>query len=268
MGVPLVGGRAFTWADDASAPPVAMVDEAFVRRFWPDQDPIGRRFRMSDGPWATVVGVVGDVRHGARTDELLATFYVPVAQWEAMTGGNPTSLRLVVATAVAEGDVVQPIRDAVRELDASLALAEVRTVDDLVTASVAQPRFTVVLMGVFSGIALLLALVGIYGVIAYGVGQRRREIGVRMALGAMQDQVVGLMLRRGAAMVGVGLAAGAALAVVFARLLESLLYGIEPTDPLTFVGVIGAVTLVAAAAIWLPARRAARIDPLQALKAE
>ena len=150
----------------------------------------------------------------------------------------------------------------------SLAVAEVRTVEDVLAAAVAQPRFVMILMGAFSTIALLLALIGVYGVIAYGVGKRTQEIGVRIALGARETEVVGLMVRKGAAMVAVGLLAGTGLAFVLSRYLESLLYGVTASDPATFGLVLVGFSSVAFLATWLPSRRAARVDPIQALKAE
>jgi ABC-type antimicrobial peptide transport system permease subunit len=165
-------------------------------------------------------------------------------------------------------ELIGSVRAVIRGLDPSLAVAEVRTIEDVLAAAVAQPRFVVVLMGAFSAIALLLAMVGIYGVVSYGVGKRTQEIGVRMALGAVQGDVVGLMARKGVAMIAVGLAAGLALAFLLSRFLETLLYGVSATDPVTFVLVCVGFALVAALATWLPARRAARIDPIRALRSE
>jgi putative ABC transport system permease protein len=265
IGIPMVDGRSIDWSDDSESLPVAVVNEAFVRSYWPDQEPLGRTFVMS-GTTVTVVGVAGDVRHNGLVAEIKEKFYIPVAQWSAVTRGIPTSMRIV---ARAEGDpnlLVAPIRSVVRGLDPSLALAEVRTVDDVLQAAVAQPRFMVVLMGAFSAIALVLAMVGVYGVISYGVGRRTQEIGVRMALGAMQDQVVGLMVRKGAAMIVVGLTVGLGLAFLMSRYLESLLYGVSATDPTTFGLVTVGFGAVAWLATWIPSRRAARIDPIRALK--
>lgn len=267
MGIPLVRGRTLEWSDEADGLAVAVVNEEFVRRYWPDVEPLGRTFVMS-GSTVTVVGVVGDVRHNGLTEVIKQKFYIPVAQWGLVTRGNPTSLRLVVATAGDPTEIAGAVREVVRQRDPSLAVAEVRTIDDVLQAAVAQPRFMVVLMGAFSAIALVLALVGVYGVIAYGVGKRTQEIGVRMALGAMHEEVVGLMVRKGATMIGVGLLAGTALAFGLSRYVESLLYGVSPTDPATFGVVLLGFAAVGWAATYLPSRRAARVDPIQALKSD
>jgi len=267
MGIPIVAGRDVEWADDAEALPVAVVNETFVRHYWPDQEPLGRTFVMS-GTTVTVVGVAGDVRHNGLAVEIKDKFYIPVGQWTAVTRGNPTSLRFVVRTASDPGAYVAPVRDVVRGLDPSLAVAEIATVDDVLSAAVSQPRFMVVLMGVFSLIALGLAMIGVYGVIAYGVGRRAQEIGVRIALGAMREDVVGLMVRKGVGMIAVGLVAGLALALALSRYLESLLYGVSSTDPGTFALVAVAFCVVAGVATWIPSRRAAGIDPIRALRGE
>jgi putative ABC transport system permease protein len=267
IGIPLNSGRDFDWNDDAQSVPVGIVNEAFVRRYWPNEAPLGRTFVMS-GTTVTVVGVAGDVTHNGLTAEIKPKFYIPVAQWELVTQGNPTGMRLVIQSAADPVGLITPVRDVIRGMDPSLAVAEVRTVDDVLGAAVAQPRFMVVLMGAFSAIALILAIVGIYGVVSYGVGKRTQEIGLRMALGAVQEDVVGLMVRKGAGMIVVGLVTGLGLAFVLSRYLETLLYGVSATDPVTF-GLVGVgFAAVAGLATWIPSRRAARIDPIRALKAE
>lgn len=268
LGIPLVQGRDISWDDGVDTPLAVVVNETLARRYWPGQEAVGRRLRVSGGEWGSVVGVVGDVRHEGRTAEVLPKFYVPVTQWTLATGGNPTALRMVITTEGRPADLVEPVRNVIQSLDPSLAVADVRTVRQILDASIAQPRLMAMLTGVFGLIALTLALVGVYGVVAYAVGRRRREIGVRMALGAVQDQVVGLMLRRGAVMIGVGLAIGTVLALALSRTVESMLYGVEPTDPLTYAGVLVGFAAVALTATWLPSRRAARVDPVRALKAD
>lgn len=267
IGIPVVSGRDFDWNDQATSGMVSIVNEAFVARYWPDQNALGRTFAMS-GTVTTVVGVVGNVTHNGLTAEIKPKFYIPMAQWESVTGGRPTSLRLVARTAADPASLIQPARGIVRELDPSLAVAEVFTLDEVLGAAVSQPRFVVVLMGVFSAIALLLAIVGIYGVVSYGVRKRTQEIGIRLALGAVQHDVVGLMVRRGAMMIGVGVASGLLLAFALSRFLGALLYGVTPTDPATYALVSVLFALVAVVATWLPSRRAARIDPIRALKME
>ena len=267
MGISLREGRAFEWNDDDAAGPVGIVNETFVRRYWPNVEPLGRTFTMS-GTTVTVVGVAQDVTHNGLTNEIKPKFYIPVGQWGAVTSRNPTSLRLVVQTTSRPEALAGPVRAVVREMDPSLAVAEVRSVDEVVLSAVAQPRFLMVLMSAFSLAALVLALVGVYGVISYGVGKRTREIGLRMALGAVEADVVGLVVREGVARVATGLVVGLVLSLLLSRHLETLLYGVSATDPATFVAVGVGFAGVAFIATWLPSRRAARVDPLLALKAE
>ncbi|MEM7414448.1 MAG: ABC transporter permease [Gemmatimonadota bacterium] len=272
IGIPLVAGRDFDWNDDASGGAAVIVNEAFVRTYFANAAPVavlGRTVDMGGpGDPMAIVGVVRDVKHNGLTAEIKPKFYVPVAQWGLVTGGIPTSLRLVLGTSDDPSALVQPTRDLVRSLDPSLAVAEIFTVDEVLSAAVAQPRFVVVLMGIFSGIALLLAVVGVYGVVSYGVGLRTQEIGVRVALGAAQGEVVGLMLRRGIGMIGIGLGLGLVLASGLGRFLDSLLYGVSSTDPITYAAVALVFGAVAAMATWIPSRRAARIDPIRALRME
>ncbi|GMR11958.1 MAG: ABC transporter permease [Gemmatimonadota bacterium] len=272
MGIPVSRGRPFEWTDDESGALVGVVNEAFVRRYWPNEDPIGHRFRMgSTGAetWISVVGVVGDVTHNGLTAEIKRKFYIPLAQWESASGGNqPTSVRFVVK---ATGDVLAltgPVRNVIREMDPSLAIAQIQTVDEIKAAAVAQPRFTVVLMGAFSLVAILLALIGIYGVISYGVSQRTQEIGVRMALGAEPEQVVSLMAKRGITMVMVGLGIGVVIALGLTRFIESLLYNVDAQDPVVFGSVGVGFAVVAWLATYIPARKAAGVNPIQALNSE
>ena len=267
MGIAIVAGRDIEPSDDASARLVAVVNESFVRRYMSGAEPLGRSFSMS-GTAVTIVGVARDVTHNGLTAEIKPKFYIPIAQWGPVTDGIPTSLRLVVGTVAAPEALVASVRDVVGALDPSLAVAEIRTVDEVVLSAVAQPRFVMVLMSAFSFVALLLALGGVYGVVSYGVGKRRREIGVRIALGAVEDDVVGLVVRQGLAMVLTGLAAGLVLALLLSRYLESLLYEVSTTDPLTFASVVVGFGAVALLATWVPSRRAARVDPLTALRAE
>ncbi len=272
MGIPMSQGRAFEWTDDENAGLVGVVNEAFVRRYWPNENPIGKRFRMGTGgqtPWVSVVGVAGDVTHNGLTAEIKRKFYIPLAQWEAVSGGNrPTSVRFVVKTAGNALALTAPVRNVIRQLDPSLAIAQVRTVDDIKSAAVAQPRFTVVLMGAFSLVAILLALVGIYGVISYGVSQRTQEIGIRMALGAEPEQVVSLMVERGITMVLVGVGIGVVAAFGLTRFIESLLYNVDAQDPVIFGSVAVGFGMIAWLATYIPARRAAGVNPIQALRSD
>jgi len=272
MGIPMVQGRDFEWSDDEAGMLAGIVNEAFVRRYWPNENPIGKRFRMSSGgatTWIGVVGVVGDVAHNGLTAEIKRKFYIPLAQWSTASGGNrPNSVRFVVKASGDGRALTAPVRNVIRGMDPSLAIAQVQTVDDIKSHAVAQPRFTVVLMGTFSLVAILLALVGIYAVISYGVSQRTQEIGLRMALGAERSEVVGLMLKRGLTMVLVGLGIGVVAALGMTRLIESLLYNVDAQDPVTFASVAIGFAAIAWLATYIPSRRAAGVDPLQALRSE
>jgi putative ABC transport system permease protein len=272
MGIPLMRGREFEWTDDESGRLTAVVNEEFARRYWPDQDPIGKRFFMNTGTpniWLTVVGVAGNVAHNGLTAEIKRKFYVPLSQWAVASDGQaPRSLRYVIKTVGDTRTLTGPVRNIIRQMDPSLAVAQLQTVGDIKSAAVAQPRFTVVLMGAFSLIAIVLSMIGIYGVISYGVGQRRQEIGIRMALGAERGEVVSLMLKRGLTMVGVGLALGLGAALLLSRFIESLLYNVDAQDPLTFLAVVVGFAAVALVASYIPSRRAAGVSPITALKAD
>ncbi|HEV2860568.1 MAG TPA: ABC transporter permease [Pyrinomonadaceae bacterium] len=265
LGVPLRAGRELGERDGAEAPPVVLVNETTARKYWPGADPVGRRVKLgpgAQGPWVTVVGVVGDVRNFGLESEAKPEVYVPHRQ-------SPQSrMRLVLRT---DGDplsLVPAVRSAVRSLDAELPFSQVATMEELLARSVAQRRLSTLLLGVFAGTALLLAAIGIYGVMAYSVTQRTREIGIRMALGARRGDVVRMVLRQGMALALAGVACGLGGGLVAARLMRGLLYGVSAVDPLTFVGMAGVLTCVALLACYVPARRATKIDPLVALRAE
>ncbi len=272
LGERLKDGRTFRAGDVAGAQPVALVNETFARIYWSGKDPIGRRIRMMASektrPWMTVVGIVRNVRHNGVTAPVKEKFYVPVAQFPLSTGFAARNMNLVVR---ASGDplaLVGAIRSAVARLDPNLPIAKVRPMTRVVEGSLATPRLTGFLLAIFAGVALALASVGISGVLAYLVSLRRREIGIRMALGASRGRVLGLVIRRGMTMAGIGIAAGLVAAVFFARLLEGMLYGVEPRDPATFALVALLFAAISAAATGVPALRAARTDPLEALRSE
>ncbi|HET7457335.1 MAG TPA: ABC transporter permease [Gemmatimonadaceae bacterium] len=267
LGVPLRSGRVFTTGDVDGAPLVAVVNQEMVRKVFDGRDPIGRRITFGDpadtaSRWYTVVGVVGDVAQEGLTAKPYAQMYRPLAQvpsrnvWVAMrTAGDP------MAAAPAA-------RQALKSIDAELPLNDLQTMDQRIARDIAQPRVSVALLGVFSGIALLLAAVGIYGVVSYTVAQRTREIGIRMALGARPEGVLGLVVRQGLAPVVAGVVVGLAGALAATRLMHSLLYGVSATDPLTFAVVAVFLTVVALAATFIPARRATRVNPVLALRSE
>ena len=267
LGVPLLRGRLFGPSDGPGAEHVAVVSRSFVERKWPGQDPLGKlvQFGNMDGDLTPfrVVGVVGDVRDFGLDAEPRPTFYGYYAQrtraiawsfWIAMRAPNAESL-------------IPAARGIVRSLDPDLVPA-FRTVAQLESASVAPRRFNFVMVGVFGATALLLALAGIYGAVAFNVAQRTREIGVRVALGAQTRSVVAIVLRRSLLWVGAGIAAGLLAALGTAQLVSSLLYGVSPHDPLAYAAVAAALLIASALAAWMPALRAARVDPMVALRSE
>jgi putative ABC transport system permease protein len=260
VGIPLVRGRDFTAADGAV--PVTIVSQATARKFWGDDDPIGRTLhRNGDTVGVTVVGVVGDVHTTALNQDSPALYY-PVARgtWPLMdivvrTDGDPRAL-------------LPAVRQKVNELDPALPLANVRTLDEWVTNAAAQPRLNAQLLGVFAGLALAIAAIGIYGVLAYSVTQRTREIGLRMALGAPRAGVLGAIVKEGMLIALAGVAAGLAAAFAFSRALESLVFGVRVNDPATFAAVAAVLSVVALVACALPAMRASRVDLIVALRQE
>ena len=268
----LVAGRAFTTADNETSTPVVLVNEKFVQTYWKDGHALGRRIRMGTNrpnpPWMTVVGVVRDERHNGLTGAIKTKFYVPHSQFSLTTGNTPRDMTLVVRT---DGDplaLARPVREAIRRADPSLPVADVRSMEAVVGASMATPRLTASLLSIFASIALVLASVGVAGVLAYLVSRRRREIGIRMALGATRGNVLALVVRRGLAWTSVGIGAGVAAAFFLTRLMEGLLYGVAPRDPRTFVSVAALLFGIAALSSAVPAFRASRVDPLEALRTE
>jgi putative ABC transport system permease protein len=274
MGTRLVRGRLFTAADTMDSVPVAIVNETMARTYWTDPAAVvGGRIRLGSAsarPWATVVGVVADERHNGVTAIVKEKFFIPHIQWPLATnGGDP--IRSVFVVARTAGDplsVAGAVRGEIRNMDASLPVASVRSMNDVVATALATPRLTGFLLGAFAAIALALAAVGIYGVLAYLVSQRTQEIGVRLALGADRSQVLVMVLRHGLSLAAAGIVIGLIGAFALTRLMQTLLYGVRPTDPLTFVVVAAVLLLVALMASLLPARRATRVSPMIALRAE
>lgn len=266
--IPLVRGRVFGEADRADAPPVIAISQSLARKHWPDENPIGERLSFSDdGPWFEIVGVVGDTRHFGLDRESPPALYIPYKQksWEWLSW---QVLMLRAEAGVDPATLTPSVRAAIHELDPALPLDPLLTLEDAYAETTARRGFALTLVGAFAALALLLGSLGLYGILAYGVAQRRREIGVRMALGATEQDVLGRVLRRGLGLALLGVAIGLAGAFATSRLLSSLLYGISPTDPATFVGVSLLLASVALLASWLPARRATRVDPMTALRAE
>jgi predicted permease len=272
LGERLRDGRTFQRTDVPGSLPVALVNETFARMYWPGKNPIGRRIRMgsdrAERPWMTVVGIVRNVRHNGVTAPIKEKFYVPHAQFPLETGFAPRNMNLVVRSSADPVSLTGSIRAAVRRLDPNLPIANVRPMTRVVASSLATPRLTGTLLTIFAAVALTLAAVGVSGVLAYLVSRRRREIGIRMALGASRGSVVGLVVRRGVATAGIGIGIGLLAALFLTRLLEGMLYEVEPRDPRTFALVTLLFAGIALVASGVPALRAAKVDPLESLRSE
>jgi putative ABC transport system permease protein len=270
MGIPLMRGRSFDEHDTLKSAPVAMVDESFARHFWPIQNPIGKRISFADNPkqeddWMTVVGVAGSIRQENPAAQRM-TIYQPVDQVQAQFFLQEASF--VVRANSNPAGLAPSLRRQVWDVDKTLPIRAMASMQDMLYASTAEPRFQTRVLASFSSIAFLLAIVGIYGVMAYSVTQRTQEIGIRMAIGAQRGHIVRMILWRSVALVMGGLAIGLAGAWGVTRVLKDFLFEVTPFDPLTFAAVSLLLALVAAAACYIPARRAAGIDPLVALRYE
>ncbi|MCW5558262.1 MAG: ABC transporter permease, partial [Verrucomicrobiae bacterium] len=275
FGIPLLRGRDFTEADTLHAPGVALVNESFARRYFPGEDPLGKQVSMAATPgplgstdgygvpeWCEIIGVVGDVKSLGMPPEAVPEIYRSYWQFPMQ---SPT----LVARATGDpAALAAAIRRSVKEVIPSLPEPKIRRMTERLSESVAQPRFESALLGLFGALALFLAACGLYGVLACSVVQRRREIGVRLALGAQRRDVLALVLREGMRLVLIGLGTGLLVSLALTRVLRRLLYGVTPTDPLTLAGVAALLVAVALLACWLPARRAAKVDPMEALRTE
>jgi len=263
IGTPLLKGRAFTEADNTNAPPVAIINESMAKQYWPGEDPLGQRLRIdTDDPWMEIVGVVGDVKHFGLDTESRSEFYVPYLNdpWPFMTA--------VVRTTGSPNGLPDAMRNEVWAVDKEMPVSDIKTMEQLLSASIARRRFNMLLLGIFASVALLLAAVGIYGVISYSVTQRTHEMGIRMALGAKPSDVVKLVVGQGIALTLTGVGIGLAGAFALTRVLASLLFEVGTTDLATFVGISLLLTGVALGACFIPARRAAKVDPMVALRYE
>ncbi len=266
MGIPFRGGRPFNDHDNADAPGVTIINEATARRYWPGEDPIGKRIKRgrpeSKNPWLTIVGIIGPIRHTSLGVESQPEFYVPFLQ-------NPDSvLTLVARTASDPRTITNAVRGEVLLLDRDLPASNIKFMSELIAKSVAQPRLYAVLLIIFASVALILAAVGIYGLLSYSVSQRRQEIGIRLALGATPGNIRKLVLVHALRLVIVGLILGLVLGLAFTRLMASLLFGVSATDPLIFILISLLLFCVALLASYFPARSATRVDPLTALRYE
>jgi putative ABC transport system permease protein len=263
MGIPIVQGRSFERADAASSGRVAIVNETMVNTFWKGKNPIGQRLRPCCGdqiPWFTVVGIAKDVKQGGIDQKTGTEFYQFVEQF-AQGPGGPETMNVVLRTTLQPGALTQTIDQAVRDVDRTVPVVRFQGMEDVFAESIRRPRLLAQLIGAFAGLALLLAAVGTYGVLSYMVAERRREIGIRLALGADNSRVMGQIMRQGLVLTAVGLVVGLAGAFGLNRLIASLLFGVQPTDTMTMAVVVGTITLVAAVACWVPAWRASRLDP-------
>jgi len=278
MQIPIVRGRAFEDADRIAAP-VAVVNETFARTFWKGLDPIGRRVRPRFGdktPWVTVVGVAKDVKQGGVDKAIGTELYFLLEQLPRIFPTFPIlnsltasgTMNVVLRSGLPIATLQPAMASAVREADPSLPMIGLRSMDEVISGSVRQPRMLMHLFGGFAGLALLLAAIGTYGVLSYLVTQRWREIGIRMALGAGRKTVLRSVVAHGLTLTLIGLAAGLAAALALTRLMKTLLFEVSPTDPATLAGVAALITVVAAAASLVPALRATRVDPIVALRME
>ncbi|HXF39723.1 MAG TPA: ABC transporter permease [Blastocatellia bacterium] len=268
MGIPLLKGRDFDERDSRQSTQVIVVNEDFAQRFFPGDDAIGKHIKpgMSNGEdkpaWREIVGIVGSVHHLSLSSEPTPEYYVPHTQMPF------DSMTIVART---EGDpraLISAVQREVRALDSELPVYNIKTLEEYVAASVAQPRFNTVLLAIFAGIALVLTAVGLFGVMSYTVRQRTHEIGIRMALGAAQTDVLKMVVRQGMTLAGIGMGIGLAGAYFLTQLITSMLFGIGATDPLTFVAISVVLAIVALGACFVPARRATRVDPMVALRYE
>jgi putative ABC transport system permease protein len=262
IGVPLISGRTFTPQDSADAPKVVILNRACVRTFFSDGGPVGKRIQIAGMDWATIVGVVGDLRQAGLVSRPEPEIFVPYLQMPY------PEMAVVVRTTQDPLRLVGALRSRVESIDKSLPIYDVGTMDQLLAEQVASRKFNMVLLGLFAFLAVVLAGVGIYGVMTYTVTQRTHEIGIRIALGADQSHVLGLVLGQAVVLTLLGLGAGLAGAFALTRFLTTLLYGIHATDPITFVVVILVLSAVAILAGYIPARRATKVDPMEALRYE
>jgi len=265
MGIPLLRGRTFGAEDAPAAPLAAMVNESMARTFWPDADALGQRLEWG-GRKLTIVGIAGDVHIDGLDAAVNPTIYTPVFQTES---GATTNAVFIVRTRTASPAVLGPaLRAAVWSIDPGIPVFDIRTMNEVVSRSLDTRRFTVAMLSSFAALALALAVIGLYGVLSYAVAQRRSELGVRFALGATPRQVLRVVVGDGLRLTGLGVALGAGVGAIVARAMSHLLYGVSAYDPATFAGAAAVLLVVAALASFLPARRAARVDPMSALRAE
>jgi predicted permease len=270
MGIRLINGRFFSSRDDASAPSVAIISQSVARDFWPNEDPLGKRLTLEDDPkpedWLTIAGVVDDVRQNSLTDKPHRAIYQPYPQ--VLRPSFLSHMTFVVSTAADPRNVAVAMRGVLQSVDRSQPVQSIAPMSDLVSSSTAEPLFQARLISIFSTLALLLSAIGIYGVLAYSITERTREIGIRMALGAEKSDITRMVLKRSLLLAASGVALGIAGAVAVTRVLAKFLFEVKPTDPVTFAAVVALLVVIALLAGLLPARRATRVDPLVTLRCE
>jgi putative ABC transport system permease protein len=263
LGIPLLKGRLFSKEDQAKTPAVVVINQTMAQRFWPSQDPLGKQVKFAqDGSEATVIGVVGDAKHYWLEEQQRPQMYDAYSQDPGLFA------TVVIRTTVEPLSLTEPVRQAIWKVDADQPMWKIRTVEFLVNRSTADRRFLMALMGIFATLALLLTIIGLYGVISYLVNQRTQEIGIRMALGAQMGDILAMVLKQGMVLVLTGVALGLAAAWMLTRLMSRLLYQVSATDPLTFASIALLLVTVALLACYIPARRATKVDPLVALRYE
>ncbi len=267
LGIPILRGRVFTEGDGAETPGVVVINQALADLYWPDEDPIGRRVTWGDptdedADWATIVGIVGNTRHDGLDEAPRPEIFRPYAQ------APMPFMTLVVRSEMEAMALTSAIRQAVMEVDPAQPIYEVHSMDEVLSDSLASRRFSMLVLAVFAAAALLLAAVGLYGVLSFSVAQRSNEIAIRMALGAQVSEVIGRVIKDGFALAAIGLAIGTGGAIALTRLMANMVYGVSARDPLTFAAGILLVTAVALAASWIPALRAGRADPMEVLRRE
>jgi predicted permease len=267
LGVKLLDGRLFEESDTFSSTPAFIINETFARHYWPHESAVGHRVSFRSGPtpvWATVVGVVADVHERGYELAMKPGIYTPITPLD--DGWTPDSL--IIRTAGEPTALAPAVRRIVASVDPEQPVSELRTMDQIVDLDVADRQQQMTLLGAFAGLALVLASIGLYGVLSYAVTQRSREIGLRIALGASASSVVRMIVSRGLALTGIGLAIGLVAAWLATRAMKNLLYGVAATDPLTFAAVAALLGIIALIACWAPARRASRVDPITVLREE
>jgi putative ABC transport system permease protein len=272
IGAPLLEGRDFSWSDSAQSLPVIIINEAMAKHYWPGENPLGKRFRRAgpddEFPWMTIIGVVADVREFSPTVEAEPTMYFPIAQYN-YAGATGGILRdWVVRTSGDPVRIASSVPSAIWSVDKNLPVTRIRTMEEVRSISLASQRMNLLLFGLFAGVALVLATIGIYGVLAYSVAQRTREIGIRLALGAHHKNVLRLVIGQGMRLAAIGILLGLFASLALTRLMAGMIYGVSSTDPVTFVAVAALLAVVAIAACYFPARRAMRVDPMVALRYE